>query len=41
MTAILTHPDLRDLPFVLETPTEDGKGFEWNVDRARELAGEQ
>jgi deoxyribonuclease-4 len=40
MTAILTHPDLRDLPFVLETPTEDGKGFEWNVDRARELAGE-
>jgi len=40
MAAILTHPDLRDLPFVLETPTEDGKGFEWNVGRAREFHGE-
>ncbi|WP_248515852.1 deoxyribonuclease IV [Salinarchaeum laminariae] len=37
MTAILTHPEVRDLPFVLETPTEDGKSFEWNVDRARTL----
>jgi len=38
MTAILTHDDLEDVPFVLETPTEDGKGFEWNIARARELA---
>jgi len=40
MTAILTHDALADVPFVLETPTEDGKGFEWNIARARELAGE-
>lgn len=25
-------------PMVLETPEEDGKGFEWNVRRAREIA---
>jgi len=40
MEAILTHDALADVPFVLETPTEDGKGFEWNIARARELAGE-
>ncbi|WP_226012126.1 deoxyribonuclease IV [Halomicrobium salinisoli] len=39
MRAILTHEDLADVPFVLETPTEDGKGFAWNVERARELGG--
>ncbi|WP_226021986.1 deoxyribonuclease IV [Halomicrobium salinisoli] len=39
MRAILTHEDLTDVPFVLETPTEDGKGFAWNVERARELGG--
>ncbi len=38
MAALLTHDDL-EVPFVLETPTEDGKGFAWNVARARELAG--
>lgn len=37
MRAVLTHPDLRELPFVLETPTEDGKDFAWNIARAREL----
>jgi len=37
MRTLLTHPDLRELPFVLETPTEDGRGFAWNVKRAREL----
>ena len=37
MRAVLNHPDLRDVPFVLETPTEDGKSFAWNVKRAREL----
>jgi deoxyribonuclease-4 len=40
MRRIVGHPDLRDLPFVLETPTEDGKSFAWNVDRARELQTE-
>lgn len=37
MAAVLNHPELRDLPFILETPTEDGRGFAWNVERAREL----
>ena len=37
MRAVLNHPDLRDVPLVLETPTEDGKSFAWNVERAREL----
>jgi deoxyribonuclease-4 len=37
MERIINHPDLRDLPFVLETPTEDGKSFAWNVERVREL----
>jgi deoxyribonuclease-4 len=39
MQTILTHEALADVPFVLETPTEDGKSFEWNIERARELAG--
>ncbi|MEZ3116142.1 deoxyribonuclease IV [Halobaculum sp. MBLA0147] len=37
MRRIVNHPDLRELPFVLETPTEDGKSFAWNVERVREL----
>jgi deoxyribonuclease-4 len=40
MRAVVTHPALRDLPFVLETPTEDGKSYAWNVDRVREFRGE-
>jgi len=40
MRAFLNHPALRDLPFVLETPTEDGKSFAWNIDRVRELRAE-
>ncbi len=35
--AIINHPDLRELPFALETPTEDGRGFAWNIEKAREL----
>ncbi|MFB6110348.1 MAG: deoxyribonuclease IV [Halodesulfurarchaeum sp.] len=35
--AILNHEALRDRPYILETPTEDGRGFEWNISRAREL----
>ncbi|QSG10428.1 deoxyribonuclease IV [Halapricum desulfuricans] len=37
ISAVVSHEALRDLPFVLETPTEDGRGFAWNVERAREL----
>jgi deoxyribonuclease-4 len=40
MRAVVNHPDLRDVPFVLETPTEDGKSFAWNVERVRELREE-
>ena len=37
MRAVVNHEGLRDVPFVLETPTEDGKGFAWNVQRVQEL----
>jgi deoxyribonuclease-4 len=37
MSAIINHPDLEDVPLVLETPHEDDKGFEWNVNKVREL----
>ena len=37
IAAIVNHPELRDLPFALETPTEDGKGFAWNIQRVKEL----
>jgi deoxyribonuclease-4 len=38
--AVVSHDALEDVPFVLETPTENGKSFAWNVERARELRGE-
>jgi len=37
IAAIINHPELRDLPFALETPTEDGKGFAWNIAKTKEL----
>ncbi|MFB6104178.1 MAG: deoxyribonuclease IV [Halobacteriaceae archaeon] len=37
IAAILTHDALRDRPFVLETPTEDGRSFAWNIEHARAL----
>jgi deoxyribonuclease IV len=37
MSAIINHPELEDVPLVLETPTEDGKGFAWNIARVKEL----
>ncbi|MFW5939342.1 MAG: deoxyribonuclease IV [Halolamina sp.] len=40
MRRILNHPQWRDQPFVLETPTEDGRSYAWNVDHVRELRGE-
>jgi deoxyribonuclease IV len=39
--AIVNHPELRDLPFALETPTEDGKGFAWNIAKTKELREEE
>jgi deoxyribonuclease-4 len=37
MRAFVNHPGLADVPLVLETPNEDGKGFAWNIERVREL----
>jgi len=37
MARVINHPQWRDQPFVLETPTEDGRSFAWNVDHVREL----
>jgi len=37
IAAIINHPELRDLPYALETPTEDGKGFEWNIAKTKQL----
>ena len=37
MTAFLNHPAIEGVPLVVETPTEDGKGFAWNIQRARDL----
>jgi len=39
MRAFVNHDDVLnyDVPLVLETPNEDGKGFAWNIDRVREL----
>jgi len=37
IAAIINHPELRELPYALETPTEDGKGFEWNIATVKEL----
>ena len=38
MCAFVNHETIRDVPLVLETPTEDGKDFAWNVARVKELA---
>jgi deoxyribonuclease-4 len=40
MERILNHPDLADVPLALETPTEDGKSFAWNIERVRDLRAE-
>ncbi|MFB6153741.1 MAG: deoxyribonuclease IV [Halodesulfurarchaeum sp.] len=40
VAAAINHDALRDRPFVLETPTEDGRGFSWNVSKAKELREE-
>jgi deoxyribonuclease-4 len=40
MAAFVNHDAVSDVPLVLETPTEDGKSFAWNIGRVRELRGE-
>ena len=37
MAAFINHDAVAEVPFVLETPTENGKSFAWNVERVREL----
>jgi deoxyribonuclease-4 len=37
MRAFINHDAIRDVPLVLETPTENGKGFAWNIERVKEL----
>ena len=37
MAAFVNHPAVEDVPLVVETPTEDGKGFAWNIQRVRDL----
>jgi deoxyribonuclease-4 len=37
MTAFLNHSSVEEVPLVVETPTEGGKGFAWNIQRARDL----
>jgi len=40
MRAFINHDAIRDVPLVLETPNEDGKGFAWNIERVKELREE-
>jgi len=40
MRAFVNHDAVADVPFALETPTEDGKSFAWNIKRVRELRDE-
>ena len=37
MRAFINHDAVEGVPFVLETPTEDGRSYAWNIERAREL----
>jgi deoxyribonuclease-4 len=37
--AIVTHPECRDLPFILETPAESDQDWERNIKILRKLAG--
>jgi deoxyribonuclease-4 len=34
---LVNDPRVADRPFVLETPTEDGRSYAWNIERVREL----
>ena len=37
MRAFVNHGAVEGVPFVLETPTENGRSYEWNIERVREL----
>ena len=37
MAAFINHDAVEDVPLVLETPTENGKSFAWNVEQVRKL----
>lgn len=37
LAALITHPAIWDCPVILETPTEDDRGFVWHTHRVREL----
>jgi deoxyribonuclease-4 len=37
MHAVVNHPELTSVPMVLETPTEDGRSFAWNIQKVRSL----
>ena len=36
--AVVTHPDLRELPFILETPQEDNDGYAGEIRMLRGFA---
>ncbi|WP_160134274.1 deoxyribonuclease IV [Halococcus salsus] len=40
MRAVVNHDALADVPFVLETPTEDGKSYAWNIERVKDYREE-
>lgn len=33
----INHERIRDVPMVLETPEEGGKGYQWNIEKVKEL----
>ncbi|WP_336134399.1 deoxyribonuclease IV [Natronomonas amylolytica] len=37
MRAFINHDAVEDVPLVLETPTENGKSYDWNIERVREF----
>ena len=37
MRAFVNHSAVEDVPLVVETPNEDGRGFAWNIQRVRDL----
>ncbi|WP_435098543.1 deoxyribonuclease IV [Halarchaeum sp. P4] len=39
--AFLNHEAIRDVPLALETPTEDGRSYEWNIQHVKELRDEE
>ena len=40
MEAIVTHDVFGNVPLILETPTEDGRSYAWNIERVEQLRAE-